>query len=387
MFFRLTRLFCHFSSALLPGPFVKAWVMIALTSLSLGLGAQVFDGEGSTDESLLSVASRARIAASIEHYRELASKQAWTPAPHRSVDASAGSDLNLVQRQWLVKRLQSTGELPRDTASESAISGERLGLAIEQFQRRHGLFPDGKLWPATWQALNTSPQDRVRQLVQSLAELNRLANVVQANRYLLVNIPAFELIGVQNERVEIRSAVVVGKPTNPTPVLNTRVRAVNFHPRWHVPPSIVTSRLYPSVRDDPHFLAREGYELFHAATRAPLSREQALTGLSPGQILFEKPAGPRNPLGRIRLDMPNADAIFLHDSPQTWLYSRPERALSAGCVRVARIVELTAWLLADTPLSDLNELGEVLRGFEPQTVTLAEPVPIYLAYILSLIHI
>ena len=323
--------------------------------------------------------ARSKVVAAIAHYERLAQQRAWEPAPPRELDARSGSRLTDPQRAWVIARLAATGELKSD-AESVVVPDAQLSLAVKKFQRRHGLLPDGLVWPETWQALNTSPRDRAQQLTRSLVELNRLANVIRGGRYLLVNIPAFEVSGIRNGKIEIQSAVVVGKRHHRTPVLDTRVRAVNFHPRWHVPPSIVASRLFPALARDPHYLAREGYELFHAATGQRLTREQALDGLSPGQILFEKPAGPRNPLGRIRLDMPNADAIFLHDSPQTWLFARPARAMSAGCVRVARIVELTAWLLEDTPYANLDAMGKVLRSYEAKTVNLETAVPIHLAY-------
>lgn len=352
--------------------------MMILVVLGLGT-AHHARATGDADQPLESVYSRGQVEASISYYRHLAEQAAWLPAPKREPGASG--ELNQSQRDWTISRLRVTGELSTPEEAGKPVSDWQLAQAIQAFQRRHGLLPDGEVWPATWQALNTSPLDRAQQLEQSLIELNRLAKVIKGDRYLLVNIPAFEVMGIRHGQIEIQSAVVVGKQRHQTPALDTTVRAVNFHPRWHVPPSIVANRLFPSLRKDPHFLAKERYELFHAASREPLTREQALDGLAPGQVLFEKPPGPRNPLGRIRLDMPNADAIFLHDSPQTWLYARPARAMSAGCVRVARIVELTAWLLEDTAYGDLDELGKVLRSFQPQTVRLDQPVPIHLAYV------
>lgn len=355
----------------------KAWTVVVIVALGLG-SALLAQATNELDQSLTSAHSLNRVEGSIAYYQRLAEQRAWMPAPGR--DLSSSTKLNQKQREWTISRLLVTGELKAADEAGKPISNRILERAIQDFQRRHGLLPDGKIWPATWQALNTSPQDRARQLEQSLVELKRLTKVIKKGRYLLVNIPAFEVMGIRDGQIELQSAVVVGKQLHETPVLDTTVRAVNFHPRWHVPPSIVASRLFPALQKDPHFLAKENYELFHAASRKPLTREEALDGLAPGQVLFEKPAGPRNPLGRIRLDMPNSDAIFLHDSPQTWLFARPARAISAGCVRVARIVELTAWLLEDTPYRDLDQMGKVLRSFEPQTIRLERPVPIHLAY-------
>ena len=44
--------------------------------------------------------------------------------------------------------------------------------------------------------------------------------------------------------------------------------------------------------------------------------------------------GPWNSLGSLKINFPNNDAIFLHDTPTKTLFGRQERNFSSGCVRV-----------------------------------------------------
>src|SRR3546814_6666436 len=50
--------------------------------------------------------------------------------------------------------------------------------------------------------------------------------------------------------------------------------------------------------------------------------------------------GPGNSLGMMKIDMPNEHAIFLHDTPARNLFQNDERALSHGCIRTERALEL-----------------------------------------------
>ena len=55
--------------------------------------------------------------------------------------------------------------------------------------------------------------------------------------------------------------------------------------------------------------------------------------------------GPRNPLGRIKLELPNRFDVYLHDTPGKAAFNAPVRALSHGCVRVEQILPLASYAL------------------------------------------
>ena len=52
-----------------------------------------------------------------------------------------------------------------------------------------------------------------------------------------------------------------------------------------------------------------------------------------GAVSVRQPPGPRNALGRVKIEMPNPHAIYLHDTPAQALFARPVRAFSHGCIR------------------------------------------------------
>jgi murein L,D-transpeptidase YcbB/YkuD len=90
--------------------------------------------------------------------------------------------------------------------------------------------------------------------------------------------------------------------------------------------------------------------------------------------------GPGNALGRIRFDLPNPYAVFLHDTPSRNLFARADRALSHGCIRVENPVDLAASILA-TPDWDVAALDAEIDLGATRTIELAAPAPVYVLYI------
>ena len=64
-----------------------------------------------------------------------------------------------------------------------------------------------------------------------------------------------------------------------------------------------------------------------------------------GIYTFRQEPGSKNPLGKIRIDMPNRDAVYMHDTPMQRLFADDYRFLSHGCARVDGINDLASWLL------------------------------------------
>ena len=58
-------------------------------------------------------------------------------------------------------------------------------------------------------------------------------------KFILVNIPAFELVALEDGRTALRSRVIVGRAAAPTPELLSSMYAVKFNPSWTPTPAMV----------------------------------------------------------------------------------------------------------------------------------------------------
>ncbi|MCZ8283260.1 MAG: L,D-transpeptidase family protein [Aquidulcibacter sp.] len=172
-------------------------------------------------------------------------------------------------------------------------------------------------------------------------------------RYLLVNIPGFEVSLRENEQIVERWRVIVGKPTTPTPIFEAEVTGVTVNPWWNVPQSIVTESVGRLVRINPQEARRRGYVWSNGSYR-------------------QRP-GSTNSLGRIKLAMPNHYDVYLHDTPNKALFNMQVRAFSHGCMRVGNALGFASRLLG-RPVDRLVESGLTA------TLPLPAPIPVYVTY-------
>jgi L,D-transpeptidase YcbB len=72
--------------------------------------------------------------------------------------------------------------------------------------------------------------------------------------------------------------------------------------------------------------------------------------------------------------------VYLHDTPERYLFASPLRALSHGCIRLEHPRELAAYLLQREGSSVVLPTAAEARQHPPQDVVLRRPLPIYIRY-------
>jgi murein L,D-transpeptidase YcbB/YkuD len=180
------------------------------------------------------------------------------------------------------------------------------------------------------------------------------------SRYLLVNIPAFEVMLWEDGAVTDRRPVIVGTTRTRTPTFSTVVTGVVLNPWWEIPASIVAESVGALVRNRPATARARGYVVENGRYR-------------------QRP-GPGNALGQMKLVMPNPHSIGLHDTPSQALFARDVRAFSHGCVRVSDAVGFATTLLERDSGWTRERVDAVLGTGRTRTVELVQPLPIYVAY-------
>jgi len=186
-------------------------------------------------------------------------------------------------------------------------------------------------------------------------------------QYLMINVTEQVLRLTVNNQIIHTYRAIVGRPgKTATPQLAEQVKNVVFNPTWTVPQSIVVGEgLGKSLIGNPAKAKREGYVATQAAD---------------GTITVVQQPGDTNSLGRVKLDMPNEHAIYIHDTPNRALFALPARALSHGCVRAEHATQLAmtmAILGADLPPETAIEYN--LSG-KYTKVPMLRPFPVYIAY-------
>lgn len=279
------------------------------------------------------------------------------------------------------------GPPPADTAAP--YEGE-LVAAVQRFQARHGLAPDGVVGAATLAALAVPPAQRRRQIELSLERL-RWTPLLGGDRRIVVNVPEFVLRAyeVEGGRIRLRETmkVIVGRARNTrTPLFAQDMQFIEFAPYWNVPPSIARGELVPRLRRDPGHFEREGYEFVGPGGRVVTALDPELLDAVPGGgwRIRQRP-GPRNALGDIKFVFPNSDNIFLHHTPAVALFEREQRDFSHGCIRVEAPVALAQWVLEGEPEWDETRIRAAMATASSRTIRLRRPVPVVIAYATALV--
>jgi murein L,D-transpeptidase YcbB/YkuD len=317
----------------------------------------------------------------IQRYQAIVSAGGWPVIPGTRMIRPEDDD----ERVPVLRRRLVIGGYLRPQQDEGFFgSDDDLTGAVRRFQFHNGLRISGHVDKATLTALNISAQARLQQLRVNLARLRELTTQRNEDRYVLVNAAAFQLEAVEHHQVELRHRVIAGKPERPTPTVHATIRALNFFPHWRVPESVATLDLIPRLIKEPEYLQKEQIRVLSGSFNgseidaAHIDWRQA----DANKIKFRQDPGPQNALGLLRLDMPNSEGVYMHDTPMKPLFNQRVRAFSAGCVRVQDVFTLGEWIARYEPGWERpGRVRETIAAGQSVDLTLTRPVPVYFTYI------
>jgi murein L,D-transpeptidase YcbB/YkuD len=348
--------------------FVKASVA-ALALLLGGLGARASEpsyGPNTYDRTL-----EALIA-----HEDIAVRGGWPKVP--AGITALKPDAQAPEVAVLKRRLVLSGDLPAD-ALPGDVYDANVVAAVKRFQLRHGLSDLGTVGRLTLKALNTPVEVRLNQLTATLERLKG-NGFSFSERYVVVNIPGASVEAVENGLVQRRHLAIVGRPDRPSPVLQANITSVNLNPTWTVPTSIVKADIIPHMRKDPGFLAKSHMRLLGAENREIDPATVNWASLTAPYFTVRQDPGPDNSLGQMKIDMPNSEAVYLHDTPKKSLFRNDVRFNSSGCARVEGVRDLGAWLLEGTEWTPAAIEAEIAKG-ERKNIPLKKAVPVAWVYL------
>ncbi len=320
----------------------------------------------------------------IEHamgrYQQIASRGGWPTIPGNRMMRSGDDDDRM---PVLRRRLIVSGDLPPNRGSEGYSFDADLEAAVRNFQQRHGLRVSGRADQPTLAALNVSAASRLQQLRLNHQRLTELIQQRPEERYVLVNVPAFQLEAVEGDRVELRHRVIVGKPERQSPSVKATIKALNFFPYWRVPESVAALDLIPRLQKEPEYLQKEQIRVLTGNYNGPEIDASVIDWRTAdaAKIRFRQDPGPQNALGLVRIDMPNEHGVYMHDTPMKQLFQQRGRAFSAGCVRVQDVFKLAQWIARHEPGWDTARVEDVIAQGQALDVNLWRPIPVYFTYI------
>ncbi len=336
----------------------------------------------------------ARIDNAIAHYRKIAATGGWRVEGRMRLLRPGDDDPAI---PGIRRRLVISGDIPAKAAhyySGSYHFDEWLAYGVKKFQKRHGLRISGRLDRPTRAQVAVTAEARLNQLILNRNRIAALMEGPEPDRYVLVNVPGFQLEAVERFEVKRRHRVIVGKPDRQTPAIAATIKGLNFFPYWRVPDSVAHLDLIPRLVREPEYLSKEHIRVAKGFYDGPELDTSSIDWrvADAKQIKFRQDPGPWNALGLVRINMPNKDIVYMHDTPLKPLFKQRHRAFSAGCVRVEGVMDLVSWIAKFEPV--LGEPGAIeqiidtadmaaLRDSRPKEydIQLTRPLPVHFNYI------
>ncbi|QHT67610.1 L,D-transpeptidase family protein [Rhodocytophaga rosea] len=317
-----------------------------------------------------------------QFYSQIDAEQRWTyfPAdtvirPGQASDLIYGIRSNLL----LTGDLSATQDLATNTLDSLLVK------ALAKFQFRHGLTTDGIFGNSTLQAMNVPVSKRVEQISINM-ERWRTYTGVATQPYIFVNIPDFTLQVIEGDSVALKMKVIVGKKTSKTVLMQSEVKYIVLNPSWNVPQGIAAKEILPLLKKNPHYLTDHQMRIYskQAGQRTEIHPDSVdWQSMTPANFhyLVEQIPGETNALGKVKFIFPNEYDIYLHDTAQRGLFSKTVRAMSHGCVRVEKPIELAAFLLRNDAAWSAKKINEfIAKGTESTGIRLRTPVPVSINY-------
>ncbi|WP_427964511.1 L,D-transpeptidase family protein [Altererythrobacter sp.] len=338
-----------------PKPLIAAWSLEkadALVQVIEGIGAEGLDPKDYDLQAL-----RTAIASGpSQELDELASRSfVWLVEDLR--DGRTPMD---ARKQWFVVDPDRDRFRTADLLEQAVASGDIAGT-LAQLDPTH---PD---YARLKEELAKTEDSARRKLIRANMDRWRWLARDLGKQYLITNVPEYQLRLTVNDKIISTYRTIVGKPgRTATPQLAEKVEGVIFNPTWTVPQSIVKGEgLGAKVLANPAWARRAGYKAVKGAN---------------GYISVVQQPGPGNSLGMMKLDMPNPHAIFLHDTPSRGLFNADQRALSHGCIRTERALELAITMAILGKGATKEEAVEVATSGKYTRVPIEREMPVYITY-------
>jgi len=228
-------------------------------------------------------------------------------------------------------------------------------------------------WAQAQATGNMTPDPRL------LANLDRVRSLPAKGRFLLVDSGSSMLTLYQDGQVVDSMKVITGTSELPTPLIASVMYYITYNPYWHAPDHLVRKTIAPNfLRGGMTYLKSHGYHVIedwseHPTIIDPTSVDWKAAAAGKLHLKIQQDPGPLNSMGILKFPFPNPEDIYLHDTPDHEKFTKANRNLSNGCVRVEDAKRLGRWLLGHDPVSPGSDAE--LR------VQLPQGTPIYLTYI------
>ncbi len=298
---------------------------------------------------------------------------------------ASGETLKINQKSIRVSqlkaRLLASNEMEEYVSVNDSVYDSILFLHVQKAQKKYGIQADGNVGKQSIEELNISVDYRIEQIKANL-ERARWVMYNLEDKFIAVNIAAFELYFVDHNKELLTSKVIVGKDHTKTTIFKASMQYVVINPTWGVPRSLYGGYIN-KLKNKPEYFAQKNMEVITTSGQAVAieGKDWSAYTLHNFPYMFRQKSGPSNALGYVKCMFPNQYSIYIHDTPSRSLFNRETRTFSHGCIRTEKIRNVAELLLQ--PNNDgwnQDRISEIIESGTTTTISLKEKVPVLIIY-------
>jgi murein L,D-transpeptidase YcbB/YkuD len=337
-----------------------------------------------------------------EAYQELANLEIMTA--NALINYGNALEFGVISPRKIYARYYTETKRPDSTSMQRILGVKDLKSYLDSIQ------PKDPQYLALQKALTGNfkdpkmTQEETQRVLTVNLERLRWKNKPVGDKYVLVNIADYRLDVIDHGKSVLNMKVVVGEGRNTdftdnlkeydendlkkdrpftreTPQLNSMIHSAQVNPVWNIPQSIATNEITKLAAQDPYYLSNHNIDVYKDGKIIENPETIDWSQGNPGKdYLFKQRPGDDNALGQIKFLFNNQSSVYLHDTPAKAAFNRAERALSHGCVRVEKPLDLAYQLFGDGAKYELIKKNIANPNPEATTLSLPKQVPVYLTY-------
>ena len=200
--------------------------------------------------------------------------------------------------------------------------------------------------------------------------------------YVLNNIPEFMQYVYKDGQVIRSEKIVAGLLDKQTTIFSRPLKYVVLRPAWRVPESIMGNELWPNLIRGGGMMRQYGLQIVTKNGQRAVdyrSIDWATSDIRNYDVI--QPPGPKSVLGHVKFSFPSQHTIYMHDTPDKWMFKPAQRTLSHGCLRVWKPMQLAELILKEDKGWDPEKIAELDRsGPLNNEIPINKEIPIHLVY-------
>jgi L,D-transpeptidase YcbB len=227
--------------------------------------------------------------------------------------------------------------------------------------------------------IDTADVLKIRQLTTSINQF-RWIDHFKLGKFVLVNIPSASLSYYENDSVQLKMKVVLGKRSTRTPRFAAYCDQLILFPYWNVPHSIAVKEFLPIFKKNPAMVSSMNMQILD--NRGNIIPEDKINWSMYSKTNFpyriRQSTGCDNALGVIKFNLTSPFDVYMHDTNMKSAFKSGHRYYSHGCIRLEKPFQLANYFLGK-PLDSIALVTQT-NIQNPKTLPLYKPVPVFVVY-------